>query len=484
MNSVWAYIRVSGDEQANRGLPVAGQRRAIEEYARDHNLHLARVFVDEARSGGTDQREQFQLMMHLAHQAPPPCSALLLWSWSRFARDQNDAHYWKASLRRQGIQIHDISGETPDAPTGFEYVLESLIHWKDAQKLIELSRASRRGQQTLAKLGYVPTGGRPPTGFRVEFEEVPIEGRIRRLRHWSPDPETWPLMVRAWRMRLAGHSYKEIWHEVGLFKTSYCFSTFFKNPIYKGELWYGGTLIPVPAAVTPEEWHQVNKGRQARRSGRYARRKGSRYLLSGLLTCARCGAALTGFRHRGGMRGDGYVRRSSESYVCIGRRQRTCDLPRISTRKVDKAVLDLLFDQVLTEENLKQQRQEIAKHLDVKRPALEAKRTKLQGDLRGVNHAIEGILDAIEHAPGSDSLPDRLMGREADRERILAELAQVEGQLALPTLQFSDVAQMRRTLRAAIESGDPRRARELLYRIIAGIDLDADSAKVKYRIPF
>jgi len=71
-SAVWAYIRVSGDAQADRGLPVAGQRRAIQEYARDHKLDLARVFVDEARSGGTDQREQFQLMMHLAHRKPPP----------------------------------------------------------------------------------------------------------------------------------------------------------------------------------------------------------------------------------------------------------------------------------------------------------------------------------------------------------------------------------------------------------------------------
>ena len=54
----WGYIRVSGDEQADRGLPVAGQRRALEEYAREHNHILQRVFVDEARSGGSDQREQ------------------------------------------------------------------------------------------------------------------------------------------------------------------------------------------------------------------------------------------------------------------------------------------------------------------------------------------------------------------------------------------------------------------------------------------
>ena len=39
---VWPYIRVSGDEQADRGLPGAGQRRAISEYAREHSLDVGR----------------------------------------------------------------------------------------------------------------------------------------------------------------------------------------------------------------------------------------------------------------------------------------------------------------------------------------------------------------------------------------------------------------------------------------------------------
>ena len=157
-STVWAYIRVSGDAQADRGLPVAGQRRALEEYAGEHSLHLARVFVDEARSGGTDQREQFQLMMRLAHQDPPPCAAVLLWSWSRFARDQDDAHYWKASLRRHGVQIIALDGVPPEIAGGIDYILEAVIHWKDEQKLKEISHNARRGQQTLAKMGYVPSG--------------------------------------------------------------------------------------------------------------------------------------------------------------------------------------------------------------------------------------------------------------------------------------------------------------------------------------
>jgi len=483
--SVWAYIRVSGDEQADRGLPVAGQRRAIEEYASERNLHLARVFVDEARSGGTDQREQFQLMMHLAHQNPPPCSTILVWSWSRFARDQDDAHYWKASLRRHGVNIHDVSGETPDVQGGFEYVFESLIHWKDEQKRKEIARNARRGQQTLAKMGYVPSGSRPPRGYRVAFEEREIEGRKRRLRRWVPDPDAWPVVERAWRLRLQGRSYKHIWRETGLYKTPYCFNTFFSNRIYKGELWFGGTLIRVDPVVTAEEWARVNRNRSKRASGSYARRKGSRYLLSGLLTCARCGSSLVGFRHSGGMRGDGYVRKHWDSYVCVRRRQGTCDLPRVSAKTLEQAVLDCLFADVLTEEQLKRQREEIAKHLDADRPALEARLGALRRELDISDQAIERLLNAIERAPDSGSLPERLMDREAERERLSAGILYVQHQLRKPMDDLPDAAEMRQVLRVAIEEGNKIEAREeLLRKIIAEIVVDATSANLRYRVPF
>ena len=85
----WGYIRVSGDEQADRGRPVAGQRERIQEHAEKQGGTIARWFVDEARPGSSDNREQFQLMMRLAHQDAPPVTTIVIWSWSRFARDQD-----------------------------------------------------------------------------------------------------------------------------------------------------------------------------------------------------------------------------------------------------------------------------------------------------------------------------------------------------------------------------------------------------------
>ena len=479
---VWAYIRVSGDEQADRGLPVAGQRRAVEEYATNNGLLLDQVFVDEARSGGTDQREQFQLMMRLAHQNPPPCSAILLWSWSRFARDQDDAHFWKASLRRHGVQILDVSGEAPRVD-GFEYVLEALIHWKDAQKLIEVSTSARRGQQTLAAMGYIPSGCQPPRGYRVEFEDALIEGRKRRLRRWVPDPETWPLVRRAWEMRLQGRSYRDIIIGTGLYKSAGCFSTFFTNTAYKGFVDFGGTNVDVEPMVTEEQWAKVNSKRATRRSGAYSRRKGSRFVLSGLVKCGRCGSSVNGSVIPRRLASDGYRRQEWRYYQCLGAKQRRCDLPRLKADDLEKGIVERLMSEVLTEDNLADQLTTIAAERDSNRSALDARLANLRHQLDDVMGSIERLLDAIESSPGSESLIARLRQREGERDRLQSEIAKARAHLESSLSDVGDLTGIREALSVGIAAGPPEAARNLLRAIIAEIRVDRDTALIRYRYP-
>ena len=50
-SSIYAYLRVSGEDQAERGTPIAGQRQELEGYIQKHGLVLAHpAFIDEARS--------------------------------------------------------------------------------------------------------------------------------------------------------------------------------------------------------------------------------------------------------------------------------------------------------------------------------------------------------------------------------------------------------------------------------------------------
>ena len=478
----YAYIRVSGDEQADRGLPVAGQRQEIQRYAEQHDITLARVFVDEARPGSTDDRASFQLLMRLAHQDPPPAQIILLWSWSRFARDQDDAHYWKASLRRHGVQIQDISGETPPVD-GFEYVVESLIHWKDAQRLREISLDARRGQQTLARAGFIPSGGPCPRGYRVELVEQQIEGRRRRLRRWVPDPAAWPLVRLAWRMRLEGRSYRDIWRATRLYKTPACFNTFFSNTAYKGVVTFGGTPISVEPVVTPDQWAAVNDARRARESGAYARRQSSPFLLSGLLTCARCGAAINGSHSSSAVRNDGYPRARWPHYICTKRKRGQCDLPRIAAQPLEDIIIGVLFDQILTPDALAAQIDAIQAQLDRDRPALQAQLDQLQSSLIDLDRAINRLVDAIERAPDAGALIDRLNQRESERAHTRARYQAVQAQLTQPPPTAARLADLRAQLQAALAAGPTPQARALLRTLIAQILLDHHTATIRYNLP-
>jgi len=483
--TVYGYIRVSGDAQADRGLPVAGQREAIAAYCDAHRLRLARLFIDEARPGGTDDRVEFQAMMAAAHQTPPPVAGIVLWSWSRFARNQNDAHYWKASLRRHGVDIVDTSGEVPDVQ-GFEYVLESLIHWKDEQRRQEISHDARRGQQLLARMGYIPSGCLPPRGYRVEFIEQVIEGRQRRLRRWVPDPDTWALARRAWELRIDGYSLKAILKETRLYRSAGCYTTFFANAAYKGEVRFGGTIVHIEPLVTPEEWARVNASRTQRLGGAYARRKGGRFILSGLVRCGLCGAAMNGGHSPAGIRNDGWERDQWDFYICLTRKNRgasACPNRRFSARDLEGEVVRVLFDEVLTPENLARHSADIARQHEAELPLLIARRQDLQAQLARVNQAIERLVDSIELSPFSESLPARLMERERQRDSLTVEISAVEEAISAPIPRL-DAARLRAELQETMDGASPDAKRRLLATMITRITVKPAGIEIDYCEPF
>ena len=88
-----AYIRVSTDDQAEYS-PDA-QLAEIRKYAAAHGYILPNdfIYLDEGISGKrTDKRPEFNRMIGTAKQKPRPFDAILLWKFSRFAR--NREAYW------------------------------------------------------------------------------------------------------------------------------------------------------------------------------------------------------------------------------------------------------------------------------------------------------------------------------------------------------------------------------------------------------
>ena len=102
-----AYIRVSTEDQVEYS-PDA-QLAEIRKYAAGHGYIIPNefVFMDEGISGkNTAKREEFNRMIGVAKQKPKPFDAILLWKFSRFARNRQDSIVYKSMLRHDlGIDV-------------------------------------------------------------------------------------------------------------------------------------------------------------------------------------------------------------------------------------------------------------------------------------------------------------------------------------------------------------------------------------------
>jgi len=204
---IWAYCRDSGgDEQQDS---VASQRRAIEDYARRHNVAVVQVFTDEARPGSTTVGRDGWRICYTWPAAIEPVDGIIFWSFSRLAREQLAAQFIKSDLRLRGYLLHSMMDDVPYGE--FAPVVEALIDWKNERYLKDLSRDVKRGLHDLTQKGFAP-GGFPPRGYKPDRVEIGAkrDGKPHIVSRWVPDPELAPRVRQAFQMRANGASYQEI----------------------------------------------------------------------------------------------------------------------------------------------------------------------------------------------------------------------------------------------------------------------------------
>ena len=106
-----AYIRVSTEEQAE--YSPDSQLGRIREYAGAHQILLPEqyIYLDEGISGRCARtRPAFMRMIAQAKEKPRPFDVILLWKFSRFARNRQDSILYKSMLRKEcGIDVISIT---------------------------------------------------------------------------------------------------------------------------------------------------------------------------------------------------------------------------------------------------------------------------------------------------------------------------------------------------------------------------------------
>ena len=167
------YIRVSTDKQEE--LSPDAQKRLILEYADKNQILVPEtgIFLEEGGISGkkADKRPQFQRMIALAKSQEHPFDMILVWKFSRFARNQEESIVYKSMLKRERVDVVSVSEPLVDGPFGT--LIERIIEWMDEYYSIRLSGEVFRGMSENAMRGNFQA--KAPFGYRIPYHKaVPV----------------------------------------------------------------------------------------------------------------------------------------------------------------------------------------------------------------------------------------------------------------------------------------------------------------------
>ncbi len=166
MKTAAAYVRVSTDDQLE--YSPESQLKLIQEYAEKNDIVLLEDYIymeDGGKSGKSmKNRTEFLKLIAAAKRKPCPFNVILVWKFSRFARNQEEAITLKSMLKKNGIDVISISEPLPEGPFG--ELIERILEWQDQFYITNLSQEVKRGMSEKVSRGEPVCA--PPFGYDMK----------------------------------------------------------------------------------------------------------------------------------------------------------------------------------------------------------------------------------------------------------------------------------------------------------------------------
>lgn len=144
MNAV-IYARYSSHNQTKAS--IEGQLKACYEYAKQNNIIVVGEYVDLARSGTSDNREQFDKMIEDSKRKK--FQTVIIYSLDRFSRNMFDYINYKTQLKKNEVEIFSVIGNTENDASGI--LLESIFESINKYYSLELRPMKKNKVQKKAK---------------------------------------------------------------------------------------------------------------------------------------------------------------------------------------------------------------------------------------------------------------------------------------------------------------------------------------------
>lgn len=289
------YIRVSSGEQTE--YSPDSQLKLGKKFAKEHNINILteHIYIENGVSGrNASKRSEFQRMISIAKQKPKPFDVILVYDFSRFARNKEEAVMYKALLRKKlGIEVISI---TQPLSNGKESViLESMYEAMDEYYSLNLSENVHRGRMEKAERGE--WNGKAPFGYDYDKKNKTLkinkeEAEIVKLVHNRFDKNN---NIRQITIELQSLNIKT---KEGSTWNDHATKRLLNNIVYIGKVTNGQNIIfngKHKSIIDNTLWKRNQKKMNEREKMNIKyKRKEVKYdsWLRGIVKCSKCGHSL------------------------------------------------------------------------------------------------------------------------------------------------------------------------------------------------
>ena len=301
MKTADLYIRVSTDEQADKGYSQRNQEEVLKRYC-DNNKIIVRRVIFEDHSAKTFIRPQWQSLLADLRRQKGKTDLVLFTKWDRFSRNIGDAYMMLNLLRKLGVEALAIEQPIDLSIPENKIILAVYLASPEVEN-------DRRGLNTTYGMRRARKEGRwmgpAPYGYANKVTE---DGK----KYISPkEPEASAIQWAFNEVLSAGKdSVRSIWQKarkMGLPCSRSAFWIILRNPVYVGKIyvkkfkdedsqWANGQHLPL---VSETLFYQVQDELDGKKRVYVPKKRTLDYPMRGHLICPHCGRLLTGSSSQG-----------------------------------------------------------------------------------------------------------------------------------------------------------------------------------------
>ncbi len=489
-----AYGRFSSNNQREESIDA--QLRAIREYCEKENIELIAEFTDEAVSGKTDDREDFQNMVNQLLKGHIQVDYVLVHKFNRFARNKFDSALYKKKLRDIGVKVISVTQKIDDTPEGelLEGFLETIDQYYSANLAVEV----RKGLRENALKGK-HAGGQVLFGYSLDEEG-----------YYVPN-ENAPIVRRIFEEYAMGCSKTDICERLNdegyRNQRGKRFNTRTLYDLLRNEKYIGNYIYTIDKKETirldgiikdhpidKELWNTVQRlCKEASECVQARQRSDKRYYhLTGKAFCTCCGEHISGAgsKRSGGHNGnkDGKL---NYYYKCVGKTKHKngCKNPSLNKDWFESKVLKTVTDIVMDKNQVKQIAQAAYEEILSMRNEPVVSTAQLQKELAKIFDKQEKLTDLYVDGDMSKEMLNKKNGELTRRRfQIEEELEKRKNVLEAEDIQPEDIenfiTQFVEDTKEDCESIDDEFMRIMLNVFVKRVDVSEEEVVVHIHTPF